>query len=201
MYHGCEEEFMAKRKGLTFYQKKKRMNTSLVKEIFSWSAGILISVFVGVVATLFFGMKIQVVGDSMHPDLLNGQSVYVDRFRYLLSTPKRGDVIVFLPNGNENAHYYVKRVVAVPGDHLMIRDGVLYVNGLESKWVKDYIKDPGIAVNDITLKSKEYFCMGDDPQNSEDSRSANLGAVEEIDIIGKVWFRGGYEELDMGLVK
>lgn len=192
---------MAKRKGLTFYQKKKRMNTDLVKEVCTWIAGIVISIFIGVVATLFFGMKIQVVGDSMYPELRNGQSVFVDRFRYLLSTPKRGDVIVFLPNGNENAHYYVKRVVAVPGDHIMIRDGELYVNGLESKWVKEYIENPGIAANDITLKSKEYFCMGDSPENSEDSRSANLGAVEEIDIIGKVWFRAGYEDLDMGFVK
>lgn len=192
---------MAKRRGLTFYQKKKRMNTSLIKEIFSWVAGIFISIFIGVVATLFFGMKIQVVGDSMIPELKNGQTVYVDRFRYLLSTPKRGDVIVFLPNGNENAHYYVKRVVAVPGDHLMIRDGELYVNGLESKWVTEYIEDPGIAVNDITLKNNEYFCIGDDPSNSEDSRSANLGAVEETDIIGKVWFRAGFEELRQGFVK
>ena len=99
-----------------------------------------------------------------------------------------GDVVAFLPNGNENSHYYVKRVVAGPGDKVRIADGTLYVNGQESKWVTERILDAGIAENEIILGNKEYFCIGDNPNNSEDSRSANIGPVEEGDMIGKAWF-------------
>lgn len=146
-------------------------------------------------------MTTNVVGVSMEPTLYNGQKIFVDRFLYVLSSPKKGDVVVFLPNGNENSHYYVKRVVAVPGDRLVIRDGTLYVNGLESEWVTEYIGDPGIVTNELTLDNGEYFCIGDNPGNSEDSRSANIGPVLDSDIIGKAWFRTKCDEQGMGFVK
>ena len=133
-------------------------------------------------------MTPRVVGMSMEPTLENGQQIFIDRFLYVLSSPKAGDVVAFLPNGNENSHYYVKRVVAGPGDKVRIADGTLYVNGQESKWVTERILDAGIAENEIILGNKEYFCIGDNPNNSEDSRSANIGPVEEGDMIGKAWF-------------
>lgn len=193
---------MARRKGLSFYdRKRKRAGSSVFQEVVSWGFGIFASVFLAVVVVMYFGMTINVVGESMRPGLYNGQKVYVNEFVYLLSKPKTGDVVVFLPNGNEHSHYYVKRVVAVPGDHLVIRDGCLYVNGLESAWVSEEITDPGIAANDMFLDAGEYFCIGDDPNNSEDSRSANIGPVSDKDIIGKVWFRSKYEDSSRGFVK
>ena len=173
----------------------------MVREVFTWIFGILAAAFIATVLVLFFGMTTNVVGVSMEPTLYNGQQIFVNRFLYVLFSPKKGDVIVFLPNGNENAHYYVKRVVAVPGDHLIVIDGVLYVNGVESEWVTDYIFDPGIAVNELTLESGEFFCIGDNPGNSEDSRSANIGPVKEEDIIGKAWFRVKCAEQGMGFIK
>ena len=110
-------------------------------------------------------------------------------------------MVVFLPNGNENTHYYVKRVAAVPGDKVLIQGGILYVNGEVSPWVTEKLLDPGIAANEFTLGSEEYFCIGDNPGNSEDSRSANIGPVKETDIIGKAWFHASCEEMGMGLVK
>lgn len=192
---------MAKDKGLIFYKRRKKISSAFVRELFSWLFGIFTVVFIAVVLNLFLGMTTRVVGVSMEPTLYNGQQVFINRFLYLISTPKRGDVVVFLPNGNENAHYYVKRVVAVAGDSVEVREGTLYVNGEESSWMTEKILDPGIAANLFTLGSGEYFCMGDDPSNSEDSRSANIGSVKEKDIIGKVWFRAPCEELGMGLVK
>ena len=124
----------------------------------------------------------------MKPVLENGDIVLANRIVYNASKPKRGDVIIFKPKGNENSHYYVKRVVAGPGDKVRIADGTLYVNGQESKWVTERILDAGIAENEIILGNKEYFCIGDNPNNSEDSRSANIGPVEEGDMIGKAWF-------------
>ena len=69
---------------------------------------------------IFLGRSARVVGMSMEPTLENGQQIYIDRFTYILSSPKAGDVVAFLPNGNENSHYYIKRVVAGPGDKVRI---------------------------------------------------------------------------------
>ena len=198
---GARRFYMAKEKGLSFYKKRKKVNSTLVREIFSWLFGILAAVFIAVVLNLFFGMTTNVVGSSMEPALYNGQKIWVDRFRYILSSPKKGDVVVFLPKGNENAHYYVKRVVAEPGDKVLIRDGVLYVNGVESSWVTEKFSDPGIAENEFVLQSGEFFCVGDNPGQSEDSRSANIGPVKESDIVGKAWFHSSSEEDGMGLIK
>ena len=190
---------MARNKGLSFYKKKKKISSATIREIFSWIFGIVAAVFIAAVLNYFMGMTTNVVGVSMEPTLYNGQKIYINRFLYILSSPKAGDV--FLPNGNENAHYYVKRVVAVPGDQLVVKDSVLFVNGLESPWVTEKLVDAGIADNEFTLENGEYFCIGDNPGNSEDSRSANIGPVKEADIVGKAWFRGKCDELGMGFVK
>ena len=175
-------------KGLSFYKKKKKISQELLREMFSWIFGIGLSVFLAAVVVIFLGKSTRVVGMSMEPTLENGQQIFIDRFLYVLSSPKAGDVVAFLPNGNENSHYYVKRVVAGPLGKVRIADGTLYVNGQESKWVTERILDAGIAENEIILGNKEYFCIGDNPNNSEDSRSANIGPVEEGDMIGKAWF-------------
>ncbi|MDR2045021.1 MAG: signal peptidase I [Clostridium sp.] len=192
---------MTRDKGLNFYKRRKRISTTVLKEVFSWIFGIGAAVFSAVVLNYFLGMSISVVGVSMEPTLYNGQRVFVNRFLYTLSDPKEGDVIVFLPNGNQNAHYYVKRVAALPGDRVLIRDGVLYVNSEASEWITVRITEPGIAESELTLKNGEYFCIGDNPVSSEDSRSANIGPVQAKDIIGKVWFCLKHEEGSMGLVK
>ena len=188
-------------KGLSFYKKKKKISQELLREIFSWIFGIALSVFLAAVVVVFLGKSTRVVGMSMEPTLENGQQIFIDRFLYILSSPKAGDVVAFLPNGNENSHYYVKRVVAVPGDKVRIADGTLYVNGQESKWVTERILDAGIAENEIILGNKEYFCIGDNPNNSEDSRSANIGPVEESDMIGKAWFHLSSESDGIGFIK
>lgn len=192
---------MAKIKELSFYKRKKKISSAAVREVFTWIFGIFVAVFLAGVLVYFLGMTTNVVGVSMEPTLYNEQQVFINRFIYVVSSPGRGDVVVFLPNGNENAHYYVKRVVAVPGDKLVISNGVFYVNGIESPWVTERILDPGIAENEMTLDIGEYFCIGDDPGNSEDSRSANIGPVQESDIIGKVWFHAACDEAGMGFVK
>ena len=192
---------MSKSRGLSFYKRKKKISSALVREVFTWIFGIAAAIFIAVVLEMFFGMTTNVVGASMEPALYNGQKIWIDRFRYVLSSPKRGEVVVFLPKGNENAHYYVKRVVAVAGDRVLIKDGVLYVNGVESSWVTEKLYDGGIAVNEFILESSEYFCIGDNPGHSEDSRSANIGPVEEKDIVGRAWFHGSGGEGGVGFVE
>ncbi|MCM1325323.1 MAG: signal peptidase I [Bacteroidales bacterium] len=192
---------MARSSGLSFYKKRKKINIAIVKEVFSWIFCVFLAVFLAGVITYFFGMTTNVVGVSMEPSLYNGEKIFVDRFIYVISSPRSGDVVIFLPNGNENSHYHTKRVLAVPGDKVWVSEGVLYVNGQESKWTTEKILDAGIADEEFILQNEEYFCMGDNPNNSEDSRSANIGPVRKDNIIGKVWFHLGKEDNGIGFVK
>ena len=82
--------------------------------------GSLVAVFLAFVIVFSVGMRTSIIGDSMERTLFNGQEILVNRVIYKLSTPKRGDVIVFLPNGNQNSHLYVKRVVGLPGETVQI---------------------------------------------------------------------------------
>ena len=180
---------MARRKGLTFYQKKKKISAALMKEIWSYIFLIIATVLVAFVLVFSVGMQTSVIGVAMEPALYNGQEILVNRFVYKLFSPKTGDVVVFLPGGNQNSHYYVKRIAAEPGDTVVIREGILYVNSVPyTKSELDKIADPGILENELTLEKDEYFVIGDNINNSEDSRSGNIGPIKADSIIGKVWF-------------
>lgn len=152
---------MRRTKGLSFYRRRKKISTTIVHEILSYVAGILIAAFLAFVIVYFVGIRTSVIGVSMEPALYNGQEILINRFAYKLANPRAGDVVVFLPNGNQNTHYYVKRVVAGPGETVQIREGILYVNG---KAVEDdtydLIADAGIAEHEIKLGNDEYFVRG-----------------------------------------
>lgn len=194
---------VAKRKGLTFYQKKKKLNPTMIKDIFEMIVGGMIAVFLAFVIVFSVGMRTSVIGDSMEPVLYNGQEILMNRVIYRLSSPKRGDVVVFLPNGNQNSHYYVKRVVGLPGEIIQIKEGNVYINGvlLEEDEVFDKMIDAGIAQNELELASDEYFVLGDNRNSSEDSRSGNVGPVKKDNVIGKAWFHMATESESVGLIE
>nr|MCR5025621.1 signal peptidase I [Lachnospiraceae bacterium] len=174
----------------------------LLKEIFSWVIITVAAFLVALILMAGFGMKVQVIGDSMEPTLVSGQGVFVNRAVFKILSPQKGDIIVFLPNGNTNSHYYIKRVVAVPGETVQITDGSLYINGEVCEEGEDFDKmeDPGIAANSIKLQSGEYFVLGDNRNSSEDSRSANIGVVKTSMVVGKIWFKLGKEDAGGGFV-
>ncbi len=193
---------MARHKGLSFYKRRKKISSNMVKEIASWIFGICIAILFAFVIVFSVGMRTSVIGVSMEPALYNGQEILLNRFIYKVSSPKVGDVVVFLPNGNQNAHYYVKRVVAGPGSTVQIREGKLYVDGIAEQEERfDKIADPGIAENELRMADDEYFVLGDNRNNSEDSRSGNLGAVKRDTIAGKAWFHMGAGEQGIGFVE
>ena len=193
---------MARRKGLTFYQKKKKLNIVVVKEVFSWFFWIFASMLLAVVIVFCIGMKTSVIGPSMEPSLYNGQKIFLNRLIYRVASPRVGDVIVFLPNGNEKSHYYVKRVVGVPGDTLYIKNGLLYVNEeTVEEYFNDRIAEPGLLESEVTLGEDEYFVIGDNCNNSEDSRSANIGSVRKSYIIGKAWMKLAAGDSELGLIE
>ncbi|MBR7090612.1 MAG: signal peptidase I [Lachnospiraceae bacterium] len=173
--------------GYYFYKKRRRFSEDFLRDTVHLIIGILISLLFAFILVYFFGMSTTVSGDSMKPALISDQKVLVNRFIYKLSQPKPGDVVIFLPNGNENTHYYMRRVVAVPGDKVLIQDGVLYVNGSPSDIVSGRVTEAGLASNELTLEQGNYFVLSDDLTDSDDSRSANIGPVESRYIIGKVW--------------
>ena len=109
---------------------------------------------------------------------------------YETRKPRRGEIIAFKPNGSENSHSYIKRVIGLPGETIEYSDGKILIDGevLEEKYKTTKIEELGLLEEPITLKSTEYFVLGDDRQNSEDSRMANVGNVKKSEIAGKVWF-------------
>ncbi|MBO5246505.1 MAG: signal peptidase I [Eubacterium sp.] len=180
-----------RRNGLNFRKKKRQINIPLLREIMIWMIEIAIAVAVAGVLVYFVGVRTTVVGQSMGEQLQDGEQVLVNRFIYKVSKPKTGDVIVFLPNGNEKSHYYIKRVIATGGDTVQITDGVIYVNGqpLPKMYHSGTIADPGVAAEEIKIEQGECFVLGDHPAGSEDSRFANIGNVKTEHIIGKAWFK------------
>ena len=119
---------------------------------------------------------------SMEPTLVQGDRVLVNRLAYHFRSPKSGDVIVFHPPGREGSEPFIKRVVAVAGDTVSVHDGRLWVNGvaLEEPFVKEY---PIVGVfAEVTVPADSVWAMGDNRNNSGDSRV--FGEVPTENIIG-----------------
>lgn len=196
--------FMRRKKseGLTFYKKEKRVTPELFHSILLYAFWIVMAIALAYFLVFFFGIRVKVLGTSMEPALFSGEEVFLDKVSYSFGTPKVGDIVIFYPNGNENSRYYIKRVVGVPGDKILISNGMLYRN---KEAVLDYfsgaIAEGGIASQEVSLGEEEYFVMGDNANASEDSRSANIGAVKEDAIKGRIWFHMATEDEGIGFVK
>ncbi|WP_029504591.1 signal peptidase I [Lachnoclostridium phytofermentans] len=135
--------------------------------------------------------KTSMLGESMEITLSDEDKIVINKLAYMFRDPKRYDIIVFKQSGNEHNYYNIKRVIGLPGEQVQILDGVVYINGeaLEEPMVVEEIRIPGLADEKFTLDEDEYFVLGDNRNNSEDSRFANIGNVVKDDIIGKAWIR------------
>ena len=175
---------------LSFGKRRKRVNYDLVREVIVWIVQIAIVCTLAFACVWYFGFKVSTIGDSMKPELQNGDITLLNRLVYDVRKPKRGEVIAFKPNGNENSHYYIKRIIGLPGETIEYRDGNLLIDGdiLEEEYTTTEMEDLGLLEDPITLGSGEYFVLGDDRLNSDDSRIANIGNVKKEEIAGKVWF-------------
>ena len=127
----------------------------------------------------------------METSLYSDEQVLVNKFIYKVSKPKKNDIIVFKPNGNKKSPYYLRRVIATPGDSVQIKNGMIYINGkmLQENRRVATIENPGIANKKIRLNKDEYFVLGDNRNNSEDSRYSSVGNVKAKYIEGKAWLK------------
>ena len=164
---------------------------SVLKEILSTSVYLLVVLLVTYVIVTFVGQRTEVVGSSMESTLSDGDNLIVDKITYRFKDPERYDIIVF-PYQYEKNTYYIKRIIGMPGETIRIDEqGVIFVNDEELKeyYGKEIIIDPGIAKNEVVLEKDEYFVMGDNRNNSTDSRDPMVGNIYKKDILGRAWLR------------
>ena len=166
------------------------MNEKL-KEVLSMSIYLLGVLILSFLIIKFVGQRTQVNGPSMMNTLYDGDNLILNKISYRFHEPERFDVVVF-PFRDNSGKNYIKRVIGLPGETVQIdREGTIYINGeiLEESYGREIIKDPGNAVDPISLKSGEYFVLGDNRNSSSDSRFDEVGIVYRYEILGKAWLR------------
>ena len=158
--------------------------------LLEWALQIGIVILFAYVAVYIFGQTRTNVGQSMDPTLSGGDTLLINIFSYQMNGPSQGDIISYKPNGSTNAHSDIKRVIGLPGQTIQIKDGMIYIDGKVYLEGADYpaITSPGLAAEPIRLKDRQYFVLGDNRNNSEDSRSAEIGVVTSDMIEGRAWF-------------
>ncbi|MCI6173190.1 MAG: signal peptidase I [Clostridiales bacterium] len=151
---------------------------------------ILVLALAALTSYLFFSSVI-VQESSMSPTLENGDRVFINRLAYAVTGVRRGDVIAYRSRSSIDTGIHIKRVIGLPGETVQIRDGLILINGSTYIESKDFpnITNAGLAAEGVTLGSDEYFVLGDNRNNSEDSRFADVGNIGRETILGKVWFR------------
>lgn len=139
----------------------------------------------------YVGQRTIVEGASMEPNLSDGDNLVVDKLSYVFSEPERFDIIVF-PDQAKPDERFIKRVIGLPGETVRIdTQGYIYINGekLEESYGREVMKTPGLAAEELELGEEEYFVLGDNRNDSLDSRDIRVGMVNRQDIIGRAWLR------------
>lgn len=163
----------------------------VLREILSTSLYLLVVLCLTYLVIHFVGQRTEVSGSSMEPKLSNEDNLIVDKITYKFKDPERYDIIVF-PFLYEEHKFYIKRIIGMPGETVYIdEEGNIYIDGeiLEEGYGKEVIENPGRACEPIQLGNDEYFVMGDNRNNSSDSRDPSVGNIKRDNIIGRAWLR------------
>jgi len=182
MYEDPKEEIKEER-------KVTEVIGSIGKTIYSLIETILVALVLAIVLYLIIMTPHEVVGNSMHPTYKNGEMLMANKVTYKVAEPKRGDVIIFKFSDKQD---FIKRIIGIPGDEVMIKDGKIYINNElldESKYLlSTVITNGGSYLHEgqsITIQENEYFVCGDNRTNSSDSRE--FGPITQDKIKGKAW--------------
>ena len=153
-----------------------------------WQVALVLAIAFG--CSYFLGQSVVIKETSMEPTVSSGDTVLINTASYFLGSPKRGDIIVF-STGDIGTDYQIKRVVGLPNETVQISNGQIIIDGETYVEKKGFaaIADAGLASDQVELSGDEYFVLGDNRNNSEDSRHADVGAVKRENIVGKLWLR------------
>ncbi len=168
----------------------KEKSRGIVGEILSFLLYVAVVVGITFLIIHYVGQRTYVSGSSMENTLSDGDNLIVDKITYRFSDPKRYDIIVF-PYQYEDNTYFIKRIIGLPGETVQIVDGTIYINGevLDESYGREVMKNSGMAADPITLGEDEYFVLGDNRNDSTDSRDPSVGKIKRNQIIGRAWVR------------
>lgn len=178
----CEEKRMRK--------EPKKKEVSVAREMIST---VIYMAFVMCAVLLFLRFVAQrtcVNGDSMNDTLQSDDNLMVDKLSYRFKDPERFDIIVFPYEHQENT-YYIKRIIGLPGETVQVKNGSIYIDGelLTEPYGKEPMERAGIAGEPVKLAQDEYFVLGDNRNNSSDSRDPSVGNIHRDRIVGKAFIR------------
>ena len=179
-------------------EAKEKLEDEKVRGFMRWVFEIVVTLVLAAMVGIMLFQTVTMQESSMEPTIAVGDRFFINRVVYKFSSPKRGDLIVFRTNASDDAALHIRRVIGLPGETIQISGGRILIDGEAYKEGKDFpmISNPGLASSSITLESGEYFVLGDNRNNSEDSRYADIGMVKKRYIAGKIWFTcAPFEEL------
>ena len=171
-------------------EAKEKLEDEKVRGFMRWVFEIVVTLVLAAMVGIMLFQTVTMLESSMEPTIAVGDRFFINRVVYKFSSPKRGDLIVFRTNASDDAALHIRRVIGLPGETIQISGGRILIDGEAYKEGKDFpmISNPGLASSSITLESGEYFVLGDNRNNSEDSRYADIGMVKKRYIAGKIWF-------------
>lgn len=162
----------------------------VLKEILNVSAYLLCILLATWFILNFVAIRARVDGSSMENTLSDGEGVIVERLSYRFGNPQRFDIIVFPFQYKKNT-YYIKRIIGLPGEKVYIENGDIYINDvlLTESYGREVMREAGIAATPVLLGAGEYFVLGDNRNESSDSRDPSVGIIKKKDILGRAWLR------------
>ncbi|MGN0496707.1 MAG: signal peptidase I [Lachnospiraceae bacterium] len=177
------------------YRSSYDRNEFDISDFFSsvgqWTISILIVVVIAYSIVTFGVQTVTMIGQSMDPALSNQDVVLLNKRAYTFHDPERYDIIAFKLKEETDSYFNIKRIVGLPGETVQIKNGKIFIDGdvLTDLPFEDLIMTEGLAMDGVTLGDNEYFVVGDNCNNSEDSRYVNIGNISRKEISGKVFFR------------
>ncbi len=170
-------------------QKIASILSSVGQFILSFLETVVVALVISIVLYIFIMTPHEVLGNSMYPTYKNGEYLMANKVTYRFKEPQRGDVIIFKYSNTQD---FIKRIIGLPGDTVMLKDGQLYINGHildESEYLDnsmytnggDFLKEG----ESKEIPEGEYFVCGDNRTHSSDSRT--FGSISKEDIKGKAW--------------